>query len=100
MNRSVTHALLPTALLLAGAIAIPAFAAEPVVLPSRDAALLVPDLPPALRDPDPGNRTLNAPVSAPVTPKADSGRLGDEASFCNVFVNESDRERSGTTGFC
>lgn len=99
--RSLTRAVLPAALVLASAIGSIALAADPAAIPSRDAALLAPQLPPALRDTDPALPTLTSPDEAPVRrPAADSGRIGDDTTFCSVFLNESERERSGATGFC
>ncbi|HMV38663.1 MAG TPA: hypothetical protein PKC26_05795, partial [Plasticicumulans sp.] len=51
--------------------------------------------------PDPALPTLTSPDAAPARrPAADNGRVGDDTTFCNVFLNESERERSGATGFC
>lgn len=98
---SLARAVLPAALVLASAIGSIALAAGSAAVPSRDAALLAPQLPPALRDTDPALPTLTSPDAAPPRrPAADNGRVGDDTTFCNVFLNESERERSGATGFC
>lgn len=88
------------ALVLAATVSSVAIAGDATPLPSRDAALFAPDQAPALRDPDPAVPTLTVPRADAPRPQAANGRLGDDATFCNVFLNESERETTQATGFC